>query len=101
MTAQVIPFATARPAALARRAKRDPFLGLYPRRKAITIDKEPDGTFGCRLWPHVQPKDEAFFHAYPTASEARTRAQSAVRRHPEVFQFVVDRSEMSADGGDE
>ena len=101
MTGQVIAFAAARPAALARRAKRDPFLRLHPRRKAITIDQEPDGMFGCRVWPRTTPKDEAFFHAYPTASEARTRAQSAVSRHPDIFQFVVDRSETPAEGASE
>ncbi|HEX8447674.1 MAG TPA: hypothetical protein VF649_13800 [Sphingomonas sp.] len=100
MSDTVIRFAAARPIALARKAKRDPFLGLHPRRKAITIDPEPDGTFGVRLWPRDTAGAEAFFHKYATATEARSRAHAAVHRHPEVYQFVVDRSEMPAAGDD-
>ena len=100
MTDSVIYLTAARPAAIARRAKRDPFIGLHPRLKAITIDREPDGMFGCRLYPATDGKAAAFFHAYPTAFKARKRAHNAVRAHPETFQFVVDQSEAEASGGD-
>lgn len=100
MSDNVISLGEKRPAALARKVTRNPFLGLHPRRKAITIDAEPDGTFGVRLWPHLTPKDEAFYQNYATAAEARMRSHRAVRRNPEVFQFVVDRSDVPGPEGD-
>lgn len=101
MSDNVISLGEKRPAALARKVTRNPFLGLHPRRKAITIDAEPDGTFGVRLWPCDTAKAEAFFHKYATATEARMRSHRAVRHNPEVFQFVVDRSDVPGAGDGE